>query len=284
MRSLVRLGLATTLALSTVSGCEETEEPAPEHEEHERRPWGGDPLPGRNDGYPDDDYLDDDYLDEDDFEENSGRDHADGATDAVVGDAAVSPPPVTPGAVPATPSPAVPPAVTEGPLPPSSVTPDAGTSTPAPAATPRTEVPDEMVGAWEAGYIDFEFWENYREGYYAGRNAIPSREAMVLSKNGDAKFYRYEFAFNLYEELIDCEGTVAFHGDGTFTFYPVQGRKRFNDFRNPIRTVDRALTAAELAEPKLAGRRAYSPASTAEHVAVEIRVPTSAPYKWYQKQ
>src|SRR5690349_10484522 len=53
-----------------------------------------------------------------------------------------------------------------------------------PGNTPRTQVPDEIVGAWEAGSIDFVLWENYREGYYAGRNAIPSREAMVFNKNG----------------------------------------------------------------------------------------------------
>jgi hypothetical protein len=81
---------------------------------------------------------------------------------------------------------------------------------------------------------------------------------MVFSKNGDAKFYRYEFAFNFYEELIDCEGSVAFHGDGTFTFYPVSGRKRFYDSRHSEQNVDRALTAAELTDPKLAGKRAYA--------------------------
>src|SRR5215210_5228199 len=67
----------------------------------------------------------------------------------------------------------------------------------------RTEVPDEIVGAWDTGSLDFALWENYREGYYAGRNAVPSREAMVFGKNGEAKFYRYEFLYNLYEELID---------------------------------------------------------------------------------
>jgi hypothetical protein len=69
---------------------------------------------------------------------------------------------------------------------------------------PQTEVPGEMVGAWENGSIDFVLWENYREGYYAGRNATPSREAMIFYKNGEAKFYRYEFAYGVYEELIDC--------------------------------------------------------------------------------
>jgi hypothetical protein len=46
---------------------------------------------------------------------------------------------------------------------------------------------------------------------------------MVFEKDGEAKFYRYEFAFELYEELIDCTGTVRFTHAGTFTFYPVQG-------------------------------------------------------------
>src|SRR5215204_1089598 len=105
--------------------------------------------------------------------------------------------------------------------------------------TPRTQVPDEIVGAWENGSLDFALWENYREGYWAGRNATPSREAMVFSKNGDAKFYRYEFAFNLYEELIDCTGTVTFNNDGTFTFYPAKGRKRFYNTRHSEDNKDR---------------------------------------------
>ena len=49
---------------------------------------------------------------------------------------------------------------------------------------PRTEVPDEIVGAWEHGFIDFDVWENYTEGHWAGRNAIPSREAMIFTKEG----------------------------------------------------------------------------------------------------
>lgn len=107
---------------------------------------------------------------------------------------------------------------------------------------------------------------------------------MVFSKNGDAKFYRYEAAFNFYEELIDCVGTVAFHGDGTFTFYPVSGRKRFHDFRYSAQSVDRLLTAEELVLPKLAGTRAYAyiPGSAPE--TVQITVPSSAPYKWYKKE
>lgn len=151
------------------------------------------------------------------------------------------------------------------------------------ADTPRTAVPAELVGAWEHGWIDFELWEDYPEGTYAGRHATPSREAMVFGEDGDAKFYRYEFARNLYEELIDCEGTVTFHSDGTFTFYPVRGRKRFNDFSNPHRTVDRALRADELLDPKLAGTRAYEYLGASDPPAVRITVPSSAPYNWYKK-
>jgi hypothetical protein len=151
--------------------------------------------------------------------------------------------------------------------------------------TPRTEVPDELVGAWEHGSIDFAFWENYREGYWAGRNATPSREAMIFNKNGDAKFYRYEFAYGVYEELIDCEGTVAFNvSEGTFTFYPTKGRKRFYDTRSPTKNVDRALTSSELAAPKIAGKRGYSYQSTSTTPAIQITVPGSAPYNWYKKQ
>jgi hypothetical protein len=152
-----------------------------------------------------------------------------------------------------------------------------------PGNSPRTEVPDELVGAWENGTIDFTFWENYKEGQWAGRNAIPTREAMVFSKNGDAKFYRYEFAFGMYEELIDCTGTVTFNGDGTFTFYPVKGRKRFFDTRHSPNNKDRALTAAELVMPKLAGKRGYVYNGATTPPSIRISVPTSAPYNWYKK-
>lgn len=151
------------------------------------------------------------------------------------------------------------------------------------AAPPRTEVPDPLVGAWESSPIDFALWENYRTGQYAGRNAAPSREAMVFRKDGAAKFYRYEFAFTLYEELIDCEGTVVFRGDGTFTFYPVRGRKRFNDMSHSERTVDRALTDAELTSAELAGTRSYMHLPSSQPEAIQITVPSSAPYKWYRK-
>ncbi|WP_018615861.1 hypothetical protein [Segetibacter koreensis] len=148
--------------------------------------------------------------------------------------------------------------------------------------TPRTQVPDEIVGAWESGSIDFVLWENYREGYYAGRNAIPSREAMVFNKNGDAKFYRYEFAYGLYEELIDCTGTVTFNDKGTFTFFPIKGRKRFYNTRHSDNNADRELTSTELADPKIAGMRRYAYISSS-NPAIQITVPGSASYNWYKK-
>ena len=151
-----------------------------------------------------------------------------------------------------------------------------------PSAPPRTVVPDQLVGTWENGSIDLTLWENYRQGTYAGRNAVPSREMMSFTKNGAAKFYRYEFAFGLYEELIDCEGTVAFSSDGTFTFYPVKGRKRFYDSRNRERSVDRPLNAAELTSAELAGKRAFALDPT-DAAVIQITVPSSAPYNWYKK-
>jgi hypothetical protein len=151
-----------------------------------------------------------------------------------------------------------------------------------PTNTPRTEVPDEIVGAWADGSFDFEFWENYREGYWAGRNAAPTREAMIFTKAGDAKFYRYEFAYGMYEELIDCTGTVTFNGDGTFNFYPRQGRKRFYNTRHSEDNKDRALTSEELTLPKIAGKRAYTYIGSSDPVTLRIKVPTSAPYNWYK--
>jgi hypothetical protein len=151
-----------------------------------------------------------------------------------------------------------------------------------PEPTPRTEVPGELVGTWQAGSIDLDLWESYTEGYYAGRNAIPSRESMTFRADGSAKFYRYEFAFNFYEELVDCEGTVAFHDDGTFTFYPVEGRKRFYDTRYSDNNTDRALSAEELLDPTWAGTRAYTLDATSEPAVMRIVVPSSAPYSWYK--
>jgi hypothetical protein len=149
--------------------------------------------------------------------------------------------------------------------------------------TPRTEVPDELVGAWEHGYIDFELWEAYPEGHWAGRYAIPTREAMIFQKNGDATFYRYEFARNLYEKLIDCTGTVTFNDDGTFTFYPRKGRKRYYDTHHPENSSDRPLTSEELADPIIAGKRGYTYDGSSDPAILQITVPTSAPYNWYKK-
>ena len=104
---------------------------------------------------------------------------------------------------------------------------------------------------------------------------------MVFNKNGDAKFYRYEFAFGAYEELIDCTGTVVFNDEATFTFYPLKGRKRFYDTRYSANNSDRALTGTELADPKIAGKREYAYISSIP--AIQITVLGSAPYNWYKK-
>jgi hypothetical protein len=87
----------------------------------------------------------------------------------------------------------------------------------------------------------------------------------------------------LYEELIDCEGTVSFNGDDTFTFYPLKGRKRYCDTRNSINNKDRALTGTELNAPRLAGKRRYNYIASPDPVALRITVPGSAPYNWYKK-
>jgi quinol monooxygenase YgiN len=147
---------------------------------------------------------------------------------------------------------------------------------------PKTEVPDELVGSWADGSFDFVLWENYKQGYWSSKNAVPVREAMVFSKNGDAKYYRYETLYIFYESLIDCTGTVTFNDNGTFTFYPVQGRKRYYDTRDSSRNYDRPLTNTELTENKLAGTRGYAYDGSADPPVIRITVPSSPPYNWYK--
>lgn len=157
------------------------------------------------------------------------------------------------------------------------------TPTPGPESDdgPRTPVPDQLVGSWADGSFDFELWENYPEGRWAGRDAVAVREAMVFQKNGDAKYYRYEKTYPIDEELVDCTGTVTFNDDGSFTFYPKAGRKRYYARLNSVK-VDRPLTDTELTYPKIAGKRAYKYISSVNPPQIEIRVPYSAPYKWYK--
>jgi hypothetical protein len=142
-------------------------------------------------------------------------------------------------------------------------------------------VPDQIVGTWANGSFDFELWENYREGYWAGRNAETVREAMVFQKNGDARYYRYEGFHGVDEKLVDCTGTVTFNDDGTFTFYPQKGRKRYYETLHSTK-YDRPLTATELAHPEIAGKRAYAYISAANPPQMTIKVPGSAAYKWYK--
>lgn len=255
MRSWVRFGVVLALGVSLVTGCDEEELDLPVDA-------GEEPSPAREDagkgGRPDE-------------EEEAGSIEDAGAQPDAAAQRDAAPREERPDPAPNSVADAAAPDATG-----EAALPDAAT-----AESPRTEVPDALVGAWDDGALDFLMWENYRQGYWAGRNAAPTREAMVFHKNGDAKFYRYEFGLNQYEELIDCEGTVTF-GDGTFTFYPIRGRKRFINASYAANNVDRALTPAELVAPKLAGTRAYA-YDPAQPEKLRIIVPSSAPYNWYRK-
>lgn len=256
MCSSVKVGLVAALVLSAAYGCGE------EGTKRNGSTGGAPDRDARSDeggpGDPDDDDDGDDREDGGAADDAGGSDPDGGGGDRPHADAGMGPVPNRP--------PANPP------------------EEPGPSPSPKTEVPDELVGAWQSSPIDFALWENYTEGYYAGRNAVPSREAMIFYEDGDAKFYRYEFAFTFYEELIDCEGTVAFHDDGTFTFYPVSGRMRFYDSRHSDNSTDRALTDEDLVDPKLAGTRAYVYEGESDPAALLITVPSSAPYYWYEKE
>ena len=143
---------------------------------------------------------------------------------------------------------------------------------------PGPNVPDELVGNWANGSFDFKFWENYKEGYYMSRNATIVREAMVFKKNEEARYYRYYNGWPSHEKLVDCIGTVTFNNDGTFSFQATKGRKRV--YGKNAKNEDRPLTAKELDDPEISGKRKFE--LTSDPATIRITVPGSAPYNWYK--
>ena len=77
----------------------------------------------------------------------------------------------------------------------------------------------------------------------------------------------YDRSVGMYEELINCFGTITFNDDGTFIFHPNSGRKRYYNARYSTNNKDRALKSEEFEIPTV----------------IQITVPGSAPYNWYRK-
>jgi len=249
MRGLWRVGLVATFSLVSAVACEETERPTLGHSHDDPEDLDDE---DRDDDY-DDEYHYDDEDHQDDGEDAPSDDEDAPSDDADEDDDAPS---------------------DEEDAPSDDVV----------VSTQRTQVPDEIVGTWNDGAFDFATWESYREQTWCGRSAAPTREAMVFEQSGDATYYRYECLYNFYEKLEEAEGTVAFHDDGTFTFAPRAGRRRYFEWRRSEANEDRPLTAAELVDPDLAGTRKYAYDGTTTPVTMRITVPSSAPYNWYKQR
>lgn len=93
--------------------------------------------------------------------------------------------------------------------------------------TPRSEVPDELVGKWLNGTFSMSNWYTY-DGQYAG-NPYSSSRAFSFEKNGNAEFFQVIKTYNgacSTDAFTNYKGTVKFNNDGSFTFYPQQGTYR----------------------------------------------------------
>ena len=114
--------------------------------------------------------------------------------------------------------------------------------------TPRSEVPDEMVGQWLDGNFSMTDWYDYN-GNWTG-NAYERSTAFDFSKKGDASFFLMISTYDGYcrtQGLTDLQGTVKFdEANHSFTLYPQQGRYRGFYSCQPDQNFDRAAEADEL--------------------------------------
>ncbi|RDC62707.1 hypothetical protein [Adhaeribacter pallidiroseus] len=90
-----------------------------------------------------------------------------------------------------------------------------------------TKVPIPLAAKWSAGKFPMhKFWEY--DGTYAGQ-AANLGIAFDIKPDGNCEFYQVT-AQNVYgcrtQHLIYKKGTVAFHANQSFTFYPSQGTNR----------------------------------------------------------
>lgn len=115
--------------------------------------------------------------------------------------------------------------------------------------TPRTEVPDELVGSWLSGSFAMSNWWSYNGSQYAG-NPYTRSVAFKFDKNGTAEFYLAIATFNgscRTEGFTYFKGTVAFdEGAQSFTFHPQKGNFRGFYSCSPTSNFNRPATASEL--------------------------------------
>jgi hypothetical protein len=115
--------------------------------------------------------------------------------------------------------------------------------------TPRTEVPDVLVGRWMYGSISpTNFWNDHT-GQYAG-NAYGFADHITFQENGTYTRLVYIYTQNYgcrTQVWTQMQGTVTVDGE-TFTLYPGVGRYKAADTCIARYNFDRAMTRAELAE------------------------------------
>ena len=116
------------------------------------------------------------------------------------------------------------------------------------ADTPRSEVPDELVGQWLNGTFSMSNWWTY-DGTYAG-NPYSSSRAFTLHKDGSAEFFQVIKTYNgscATEAFSYFKGTVDFNNNTqSFTFYPQRGNFRGFYSCSGESNFDRSPTKEEL--------------------------------------
>ena len=119
--------------------------------------------------------------------------------------------------------------------------------------TPRSEVPDALVGQWLNGTFAMSNWYTY-DGQYAG-NPFSSSRAFTFTKDGHAEFFQIIKTFDgvcATDAMTEFKGTVKFDAnDGSFTFYPQQGKFRGYYSCLPSKNFSRSAKKEELNPIKL---------------------------------
>jgi hypothetical protein len=98
---------------------------------------------------------------------------------------------------------------------------------PEPKPKPKSNIPSEVVGKWTAGHFSWgEFWT--RDGSYTG-NAVEVGITFDFKADGTCEFYFVTGGTSFgcrTEAFVYEKGTVAFHGNNSFTFTPTEGNAR----------------------------------------------------------